>query len=107
MKRILVLFALVLGCSGGSANSASDGPPRCLDLCGMNFAQCTERHPGDYTACADQRRDCDQECRAQEAEAEGRSSNAEILSPNDFQPQDSTSEPQETETAPDDTPKAE
>lgn len=93
MKTGFLVLALLMGCSGGVSSLQDSSPPRCLDLCAMNFAQCTERHPGDYTACADQRRSCDQECRSQEAEAEAQAGQAEVLSPNDMQMQPSTQEP--------------
>lgn len=110
MKMILLLIAtLGLGCSGGGQNVTAEGPPRCLDFCAMNFAQCTERNPGDYTACSEDRRSCDQECRSQHAETEvtGEANNG--LKPSEkipSQPSEPT-EPAEPEEKPTDVPPAE
>lgn len=110
MKMILVLFAtLGFGCSGGGQNTSADGPPRCLDFCAMEFTQCTERNPGDYSACSDGRRSCDQECRAQHSESEV-TGNAKIgVEPNEKIPSQPSepAEPVEPDEKPTDVPPAE
>ncbi len=118
MKILFVMIAalgLGIGCSGGGQNISAEGPPRCLDFCAMNFAQCTERHPGDYTACADERRSCDSECRSQHAETEVTGGGSEEIAPNEqipSQPSESPDEPTDTtdespQRMPDDVPPAE
>lgn len=94
MKKLFVLGLMVTGCSGGAQAYKSDGPPRCLDLCSANFTQCTERNPGDYTACSSQRARCDQDCRAEHAESETTNSDPKVLGPNDMVPSQTATQPE-------------
>jgi hypothetical protein len=113
MKILFVMLAALgigMGCSGGGQNISDEGPPRCLDFCAMNFAQCTERNPGDYTACSDDRRSCDSECRAQHAETEVTATGPDGIAPNEqvpSQPSEEASEPIAPEDKPTDVPPAE
>lgn len=69
---LLVVASISLAISCASDPRVAErgiGPQaRCIDICGANFTACTQNNPGDYTACAGDRRDCDQECESQAAE---------------------------------------
>ena len=69
---VLALFALAVSCASDprvAERMGSEGPKmRCMDMCAANFNQCTNKYPGDFAACSDGRRDCDQECNKQAAE---------------------------------------
>lgn len=82
MNRLLLpLFLFSLGCSG--APTQSDGHARCIDICGAEFSQCTNHNPGDFTACADRRRQCDNQCTGDAAERDVPTSQEEIITPSE------------------------
>lgn len=86
MKIILGVCLAVLmlvGCSGAQ-NALESGQPRCMDICGAEFNQCTNANPGDFTACADRRRTCDQDCRGDQAERETMTSEEEVVPPSEI-----------------------
>jgi len=103
MNRLLVpVFLFALGCSG--APTSSDGHARCIDICGAEFSQCTNQYPGDFTACADRRRQCDVQCTGDAAERDVPTSQQEIIiSPSEVFDQEPESEP-ESEPEPDSVP---
>ncbi len=67
---IIASLALAISCSADPrvAERGIGPQARCIDICGANFTACTQNNPGDYTACADDRRQCDKECESQAAE---------------------------------------
>lgn len=71
------------GCSG-SQGAMETGQPRCIDICGAEFSQCTNANPGDFTACADRRRTCDAQCRGDQAERETMTSEEEVVPPSEI-----------------------
>lgn len=98
MKTIFVgILVMLAGACSGSQGVADSGQPRCLDICASMFTECTNRNPGDFTACAEQRRNCDVQCRGDEAERD-------TVTTQDHQmtPDEAFSHPQPTveETAP-------
>ena len=88
MRIFTLIFAgaLLMGACGSEqkrdtlADELKSGP-RCIDLCSSRFQACTTSHPGDYSACSGEQRQCDTECRAQEAEKHAEENTIESVEP--------------------------
>jgi len=84
MKKMILgaLLMLAAACSG-SQGVAESGHPRGLDICGSQFAACTNHNPGDFTACADRRRTCEVQCTGEEAERDTITNQSHQMTPDE------------------------
>mgnify|MGYP001547075907 CR=1 FL=1 len=79
MNRFNLLFSLLVFVVSCSAQQKTEQAPNdlciefsgdqvglnrcCSNHCGQGFAACTERHPGDFSACSQERNSCETTCR--------------------------------------------
>lgn len=81
--------ALVFACSSDPQVRQGDetnpvATSRCIDICSAGFTACTNRNPGDFSGCSDERRQCEKECRAQKAELSADPGDGEVIPPEEI-----------------------
>lgn len=78
----LATALLLVGCAT-NAQPRAEETPQCTSLCHNRLATCTERHPGDYSACRDQFSSCEQTCEGNRAIERMEREDEEVVVPTD------------------------